>query len=789
MSIYKKNIILQIFCLVIFFYFNFKLFSVSEKDSRIDFAEPVGRFEQVPFNLKATPNQSSNTYTFELDMKASNISGVIQPGAELALLFGTYNTEPKIIDARIIISDSNCTFTSHQKRLIDNELASFTSENLCSINSDKDPFFTLKLTLQGTKNLAVWMRKESVGPFNESNLNLYFVQDHQRFNAIGSITNDEKPIQSQMRINKLAYLWGFDSHILIFKLIFELLLILWSIALYFILSNALKLATYSPAAMILGFYILLVGSTGVISILVPPLQAPDEVDHVLGYLLITGQNTRIPELEQMARSGHFERIKFHSEQIFKTSDMKHPYPVAWGSHVEQINPVTRSSVTPWLWHHYFQLLPKSMGISKTILSLRFFNSAIWCLGFLFALLFSVIFTRGFFNENFREISYFIFIPILPFFAMHVSDYSLSLTLVVTSILLLMQLPQVKNYSLLGAVTGLFIQLNLFSNRANIASLLVFIPLVWHALFCRIDWNSSLGAKYRRLLGMGAKFWFFAALFALMPTISPHETHINNFSNELSPMFQIIPSMRFFFTMDHYRYLGVFIVFAAWFGYAILSGIGFLFEFSVRAHIRAKFEQLAMICFKIILLFILIFPAFSLFISHLPHALNIEVSSRSTFREYFISLIKVIVTSIRLHDFDFYLQSSFWGGFGWLDSIPSQNFLALQNFILIIVLWKFIQYWKRNSPLYGIGISFQWILSASILLGALVFFNLNRINNIHGRYLVPIYLFSLGFMLIRRSVPKIHEQEWLTYDNKDWKFLAYPYFYCFVYSLLINRYLG
>jgi len=528
---------------------------------------------------------------------------------------------------------------------------------------------------------------------------------------------------------------------------------------------------------------------GLMAVLSPPLQAPDEPDHFMGYLIATGQKSRINELKEFAKRSHFERIKFRKDQFFRAADVDQPYPLSWGKHVVAARIEARSSLGTWVWQKYSSVISKDSGIGPTILQLRIFNGCLWTFAWICFFIAASKFGRDIFKRQLNQVLYLLLIPVLPFFAMHISDFSLVVPIVVASVLCLGILPHSKSVIIPGVISGLIIQTSLLSNKAGASSLLLFCPLAWHALFCRVGGTRTARENVVQFLKQGSIFWIIAALIAATPFISPHETHIRTISRELARFYGVFPQLKSFLTIETYLLLGPIICGAALIGYFLLGGIGFSFIQFASQKVQHNSRELAKAFLTLSIGLIAISILYSLVASHLPQLQNIEIPNKPPFLEYERNILKVLLSSLRLTDLDFYLQATFWGGFGWLESMPSPWFLGLQNSLFIMLLIKFVLYWRQSNPTYGAVISATWAIISLLLVSLLAYILISRNFNIHGRYLIPVYLLNLGFLLVRRPDPKGDDTARIGLSTKNWMVLAYPYFYGYAYLMLIQRYLG
>jgi hypothetical protein len=186
---------------------------------------------------------------------------------------------------------------------------------------------------------------------------------------------------------------------------------------------SLRLAPRRNRVLAAGMFALSLGIMYVV--LVPPFHAPDEPDHFLAFARIA----QMPELEssarELAQSGHFERIHFHRWERFLPNHMDEPYPTPWTEvddagiiQVADSGMETRSTLTTRLWEKVAFLF-RDAGAATTLLGLRLINAALWSL----ACMLGVWLSESIASKHSVFPLFLFFIPSLPFFAMHISNFA------------------------------------------------------------------------------------------------------------------------------------------------------------------------------------------------------------------------------------------------------------------------------------------------------------------------------------------------------------------------------
>ncbi|MBE2205409.1 MAG: hypothetical protein IAE94_13840 [Chthoniobacterales bacterium] len=114
-------------------------------------------------------------------------------------------------------------------------------------------------------------------------------------------------------------------------------------------------------------------------ILIPPFQAPDEPDHFLAYA--KDSPTLATSALDLSNAGHFERIKFRTDEKFSGADVDRPMREPWASHIGGTDP-SRSPIARSIWSYLARILPVEQA-GPALLGIRVGNVVFvsLCLGF------------------------------------------------------------------------------------------------------------------------------------------------------------------------------------------------------------------------------------------------------------------------------------------------------------------------------------------------------------------------------------------------------------------------
>lgn len=476
----------------------------------------------------------------------------------------------------------------------------------------------------------------------------------------------------------------------------------------------------------------------VYSILVPPFQAPDEPDHFLAFSRIA----QLPELEEgaqeLARIGHFERIHFHYWERFLPEDIGAPYPVPWvlsedaeNFHVQDSGMESRSALTTSFWRALGPLF-QGQSASMALLGLRVINAFLWAM----ASIIGALFIERLAPPDRRAFPlYLFFVPALPLFAVHVSNYSFYV-------------------QALTIAAGLGLALFLRGGRSNWGGLWLgtacsFLLIAATVGATMLAWAIAM-VLARLLLAVGdkgitlrsaARYWF-GLLIGFVPLLfflgSEQFETLSRALLRLAALVGIPNSMAG--QLDDVVVIGFLLVCAALGGLFLEYGVSRL----APAFRRSIDATAVWIVRAVAFLFaaLLILSAFSI-LPQLPHRIP-----TSGALDYAALAIRNLLSLLTFRDPDLMFSLTFWTGFGWHDAFMADWLVRLlagmSGVGLLIVMVGVFSAPDRSIRLlcHSAG-----VLCASILLILLITTGISGNHpNIHGRYLIGTYLLMLSVAL-------------------------------------------
>ena len=457
------------------------------------------------------------------------------------------------------------------------------------------------------------------------------------------------------------------------------------------------------------------------AVVAPPLSGPDEPYHLLGFAELNGEASLPAGLAEWMKLTHFHRIRGHPTERFRVADVGNPLaledPLFRATEVAM-----RSASVAALWGITGRLL-HDQPAPRTLLAVRILNAALFAaavgLGTGLAMACSPV--------PYPQLVClpFLFVPTLPFFAMHFSE-----TALLTSA-----------YVLLGS---------------SVAVMFLDGPRAHWAGF-------PLGLSTALMLAGGRSPWPLAAVVAVVlggrVLLGP-----SGRQGELRAAvvfwagFALGGSAFYLLLNDEYRVMLLrYAAFAPaglrsagrWLiqqplgmvGLAALAGTA---EVSLRpprlavagawahwAGAAVRWAGFALVGAVILSL------VGSLFLPY-PQ-LELEPARPLSARDLLIRTLATTATMFRLRDPNFLLFSTFWAGFGWLDTMPDPVFLSALALLTAVCLVGLLLHLAHRRDVRR----FLWLLALG--LGstlALVIFALSIHNlpmALQGRYLIGWYL--------------------------------------------------
>lgn len=409
------------------------------------------------------------------------------------IVFGTNRTTPRLVSGRLRIAGTSCVFASAlDVTMADNALLAFSRQGTCT-PLDGAPVGLIDLDMhvaRGSGTLAVWTFEDASAAARP----LYRMDGPLRLSVRGFVSRTP-PAFTMRRADLLAYTWDVPAATIWTRLAFALGAILAGTWLLYRTDGA----TQPPAphvAAAFGTACLLGGLALGYAIVTPPLQAPDEPDHLESYAALMEGADISAELKALIDRTHFERLRHQAHEQFAETDVGRPLdgPVFEDLIREPVE--TRSPATAYWWRWLHGVLAPG-PLANTLWGIRaggaLFFGASAGIGVLL-----LAWATGAPRPALLGLG-FLVVPTLPFFGAHVADTS---TIVALNLILAAALAGIvldgPHDLLLGTSLGTAMALVLLSGRRSWPVLVV----AGVVLTVRATIGSPRGHSVRRTLA----FW-------------------------------------------------------------------------------------------------------------------------------------------------------------------------------------------------------------------------------------------------------------------------------------------
>lgn len=463
------------------------------------------------------------------------------------------------------------------------------------------------------------------------------------------------------------------------------------------------------------------------AVLVPPLMAPDEPYHLLGFADLGANRALADDTVVWMGQTHLWRIRYQPTERFRSIDVGRPY-VAEDGQLRATEVAMRSAVLARLWRPVVPLLVGEPA-PRVLLTLRLLNVLLFATtaGAAAAFAFATV------NEPFPQwlCAAFFLAPSLPFFAMHVSETAvlcaIFVILATALAVLFLDGPRADWCGLpLGAGTGLML--------AGGRSPWPLAPLVLAALLGRILLGSRARDPRRGALAFWAGFAGGASVLFLIEDAAYRDMTLlwaEHYTAGIPPWLR--HSVEWLLARPAAALL--------------LAALAAAVERALagpRLWLSARITAVAPKVVRSVALALALFVVLSLALSLvLPYPqLELEPRHELTAAERVSAVLATMATMFRLSQPNFLLATSFWVGFGWLDTSPKPWFeTAVTALVAGLVVLLLVHLAVRAEArrllwllIFGAGAALSLVFYAVTTQVA---------KPLHGRYLVGYYLCVLA----------------------------------------------
>ncbi|MEI6666609.1 MAG: hypothetical protein WCP29_00530 [Acidobacteriota bacterium] len=659
---------------------------------------------------------------------------------ELLLAMELYGSSPALVEAEIQIRGTDCVYrTEAGAALAAGQYLSFHRGRMCGhvLHGPANGQLALRLVYRGGNRIGVMASRAPAGSADQGWISVPMATTQQdgRVAVAWARYRDSYLGGARSRAELLAYVWQLSNST-------RWVWLAVACALFCVCAGGMLLSIGASASGPLNVSGMFGVSCGVAAVslglavlyasLVPPLQAPDEPDFFLAFAEVANRPALAVQTAELGRTGHLARIMFHDDQRVRPYDVGRPFDQPWLSNVNPPPPGTNSVIAAFWWTRLAGLVA-SMEAPGALLSVRLANAALFavCLGA--ATLMLLVVLAGEVTSPQLIALTLLLVPTLPFFAMYVSEFAIqaSVYAFLAAVAAGLFLDTRRGY-LLGFPLGIGSALALASGRNALPYMAVVGALcVGRAVLGTPD-DRATWSDWRRT------GWFWLGLaggFALYPL-----TSTSGFVQGLWTPDAVGVSDRFRTAAELLRRHPWLLVGAVPFGFVLERAA---------AVVRRKLgppPTAALTLVRVLAYGAATSVALSLAVSvfaRYPQLSNVDLARPSSVREYVSRVMGVAVSGFRLTNHDLYLSSWFWGGFGWVDTMPGTGFVSLLVLLAaagaIGTLASIARTRQIRRALWLGALMAGW----GVALGGYAASTYYLHRNLHGRYVVALYLVTLG----------------------------------------------
>lgn len=658
--------------------------------------EPL-EFQAHPFN--ASSQGEEWTHSLKLNLSSNQIP------SDFSFVIATYHKSFSLIQSEL--ASGTCLWRlDGPQALEDNVTLTWSKLSDCQIDPNAELTLTIKVKEPGT--IAAW--SADLVKFNRKidRPAVLVAADQTKPGVVNALIGSVQfptPNPEISRFNLLSSMWAQKSADWL----------LWRLSLGF---SLLFIAALLPIRWL--YPLLWLGLAIIQATTTPPFQAPDEPDHFLAYAKLIDDPNLSKDALRLANISHFHRIKFHTDQKFTSQDIDQPLNVKrWEKHIRARKMNQRSPVTTAIWEFYHFLFG-STDVANTLWQLRIFQASLvaLCVGF-------CMFTFSLESANLWGLM--ALCTTLPLFAFHVSNYFTSLALCLIPCFLMTDLLLDRKPTRLG-LTAYFLCIGLmpYTSAAGISGVLLFAAITPMLLLTYWNTDNKPWAIRDRLL--------IAGLIAIL--IAPHFIFHADVTPTGSQAVLSLSNLRQF-AQANLHYISLLVV--AMFSVLLLPGSLLTRVRSLKNLNTQRWAFIFLITWVCTWIWTLVKP-----LEFLPDIEKPDVAI--TRLKYITKVMLFLATSLLPGRPDYYISGSFWAGFGWLEFVMSSGWIGLACLptALGIFLYYLQSTTKRFEPTF---LKFHVItLAVFLLVGFLAFERWAAKINLHGRYLLIVYmtLMSLAF---------------------------------------------
>ncbi len=670
---------------------------------------------------------SAGAHVARIHLSLRNLEQLVHRRS-VEILVANYQTTPLLDSAELSVAGSECRFrTIARSEWPNNATLAFVRQRGCDpLQGTPTGQLELEVRFTGPGRVGVWTYRPKAEP---SDADVIYLRDPS-WSDLGLQVElrgtyvDRAGRSPYRRADLLAYMWSGSTNSLWIWLAVAAgtaLLVLGGLAVPWGSHTAPGDRRLLKAVW--AGWLCTAGLSVLYAVVVPPFQAPDEPSHFLGYANAAGNPAVFDAAARWSWATHFERLRGHPEERFRPPDVGQPHLVSW----QLVSPVSgaRSSVSVPLWRWIGGPL-RHLSAPRQLIILRLINAFVFSLAIAACVALIGMLTTA--KRPEAAIALLLLVPTLPFFATYVSNHApgvVAYALVATGCLILfLDGPRAH---IGGVPLGLGLALAIASTRSALPMVVMgAIVAATHAL---------LGSREKRLAS-AVIFWGGLGAGAL----ALWEWHTDSYaSGLLSDIGRTAPRIGWIaaFMASHPELTAAAgvtgVVCLAWMAATARRGMGVAGRALV---MRAA----GPVCVSGMLAVAACLVA-SIFV-RLPHLEPAAGASPALVTTYAMQALAAAATPFRFRDPDFLMSTTFWGAFGWVDTILPNGvllLLSLSTAAATIVMLRGLWVARDARRLCWLAALTAGFFATVGVYAVAVFWSA---PDLHGRYLIGVYLIAL-----------------------------------------------
>jgi len=642
----------------------------------------------------------------------------------ISLLVATFDTRPVLDRAEIAIAGTNCVYrTPRGARFPNNELLTFERGSGCArIAAGAATELRLTVQFDNVARAALWS-----DPATDADVNAGAIVVSDR-TAVAPVPRpmlrgaliDVDPSNERPRVQLLAYVWQIAaSPRWIWIALLAAAALAWT-GIFLLAGAPNERAPGWIAQAGAGGFCAAAAVTLAYAVLVPPFQSADETHHVAGFADFAGRPDIAEKAKELARLGHFERLQFRSVEHFTPADIGVPWPREGDFAVP--DPALRGAAVIWLWRAVPGLV-RALPVPRLLLALRLIDGALFAVavGIFFAIVAASTRTRC---PELSAIPLFL-VPTLPFFAMTVSNYGLLIAAyVLMTAGILLDFRDDRGAAWAGPLIGFGWMVGALTARSAVP-LAPFLAawLLGRLLVGRRDsgWRPAL------------VYWLGVSAFLVAGVWLADRGYVRMTVGLGEQTLSAILVRTVLVVLAH-----PWLLLIAGLAAAAIERAAAQRRPTPSPALRARLGRVAVAAPLVMIASLVL----SLVVRY-PKLAFVDPFKSPPPGEYLASVMAVAVTMFRLTNVDFLTSWSFWGGFGWLETVPPAAVVSVLVAASGLAFSALVYRLARDGDVRALPRVTLALAGAAASMAA---YALSVVSvtpaDLHGRYLIGLYLSML-----------------------------------------------